>query len=248
MLMFRARGVLVSLSMVVAVGAMLASSASAAIDFEWKVGGSALAAGAQRTFEASRDGIADLRGSVGGASVLFLSSKGKVKPGALIFGGKPGTGEEVLELESVVVDNPIGCVVETGETASPVAGTIVTNLLKTEIVEGQSGGRGNGEPLILVTPKVGTTFTSILFLNKGTEKCSIAGSLGKVTGSFLGLPLPEKTEVVRGAGDEEAVTKEYLVAAGGAAKTAGLTFAGSRATITGLVLVTLTSKEAGGVF
>jgi hypothetical protein len=247
--MSRVRLVLLSLMAVLSVGALLASSASAAINFEWKVGGSPLAAGAQRTFEVNNDGkVFDLKGSVGGALALLLSTKVKVTPGALIFGGKPGTNQEVVEFESVTVDNPTGCVAETGEVTSPVVGNVTTHALKTEIVEGQSGGRGNGEPLILFTPKEGTTFTGILFLNKGAEKCNVAGALGKVTGSILGLPLPQKTEVVDGNLVFEAVTKEYLVAAGGAIQKAGLTFAGSAATLSGLTLVILTSKEAFGAF
>ena len=247
--MNKAKLMLLSLMVVVSAGAMLTSSASAAINFEWKVGAKALAAGEKRTFEVNNDGkVFALKGSVGGALELLLSSKVKVKAGALIFGGKPGTKEEIVEFESVTVDNPAGCVAETGEVGSPVVGNVLTHQLKTEIVEGQSGGRGNGEPLILFTPKGEPTFTAILFLNKGAEKCNVAGALGKFTGSILGLPLPQKTEVVDGNVVFEAVTKEYLVAAGGAAKTAGLTFAGSAATLSGLTLVILTSKEAFGAF
>jgi hypothetical protein len=247
--MSRVRLVLLSLVAVLSVGALLASSASAAINFEWKVGGKALAAGEKRTFEVNNDGkVFDLHGTAGGALALLLSTKVKVKPGALIFGGRPGTNEEIVEFESVTVDNPAGCVAETGEVASPVVGNVLTKLLKTEIVEGQSGGRGNGEPLILFTPKGEPTFTAILFLNKGTETCKVAGTLGKITGSILGLPLPQRTEVVDGNLVSEATTNQYLVAAGGAAKTAGLTFAGNAATLSGLTLVILTSKEAFGAF
>ena len=247
--MNKAKLMLLSLMVVVSAGAMLTSSASAAINFEWKVGGKALAAGERRTFEINNDGKTfDLHLTAGGALELLLSTKVKVKPGALIFGGKPGTKEEIVEFESVTVANPAGCVAETGEVASPVVGNVLTKLLKTEIVEGQRGGRGNGEPLLLFTPKEGTTFTAILLLNKGTETCKVAGTLGKITGSILGLPLPQKTEVVDGNLVSEATTREYLVAAGGAAKTAGLTFAGNAATLSGLTLVILTSKEAFGAF
>jgi hypothetical protein len=71
--MSRVRLVLLSLMAVLSVGALLASSASAAINFEWNVGGKALAAGEHRTFEVNNDGkVFALKGTAGGAPALLL--------------------------------------------------------------------------------------------------------------------------------------------------------------------------------
>jgi hypothetical protein len=241
--MLKARVIFWSMVTVVAIGAT-ATSASAAITFQWKVGGKILKAGERRTFTARRDGVAILKGSVAGAAAELSSNKGKVKPGALIFGGQPGTSDETLELESVIVDKPAGCEVE-----SPGAptGVVRTTQLTSEIVEAAPGGTGNGEPLILLRPASSTneTWVELTFLG---ASCIIKGTTALITGLKLGLPLPQEKEVVVGVGDEEAVTKEYKLSTGGSAKKAGLTFAGNIATVTGLVLVELASKEAGGVF
>ncbi len=237
--MIRARLLLLSLVAALSAVALLASSAAAKISFEWKVNGKALAAGEQRTFTARRDGVADMRASLSGATILLLSNQGKVSAGAKIFGGKPGTGEEILELENVTVDRPANCEVES--LPNPVVGLIRTTLLKTEIVEGQT----SQEPMILVSPKAGTVFAEVRFLG---ANCLIKNQEANVTGTYLGLPLPQLTEVLTGIGDEEAPERDFLLSTGGAVKTAGLGFAGSSATITGLVLVSLVSDEKAGVF
>lgn len=238
--MFRTRLMLLSLVGVVSAFALLASSASAAIKFEWKVGGKALAAGETRAFTASSDGkIFAFHGEPLGISTLLLSNEISVEKAALI-GGKPGTNEEVVVFKNVTVDEPKGCVVETPGNAP---GTIKTNLLKTEIVESDPGG----EPLILFVPKEGTTYVELRFLNKGTESCaaSIIGT-AKVTGSILAEPLPALKEVLTGDLDFEAKTKNYILS-NGVLHTAGLNFLGA-ATLTGLSLVLLTKHEVFGAF
>lgn len=247
--MSKVRLVLLTLLAVLSVGVLVASSASAAITFQWKVGGSLLKGGQSRTFTAEADGhVFDLSGKVSGLAVLLLSNKLKVKAGAQIFGGQPGTNEETLEFESVVVDSPFPgkCVAES--LPNPVVGNVSTLPLKTEIVEAEPSGKGNGEALVLFTPKSGTTFTEIRFLNKGTETCPLNLVEGPVTGSALALPLPStSTEVELGVLDSEATTKEYK-SFGGPGGKAGLVFAGSAATLAGLSLVVLTSKEKFGAF
>ncbi len=237
--MFKIKIAILSLLAVVTVMATSASSALAVISFQYNVNGSKLAAGSSKEFISSRDGTAVLTGTVSGTKTVLLSTKGKVATGAKGFGGVPGTNEEVLELESVVVSKPAKCAVA-GEK-------ITTTLVRGEIVEGASGGVGNGEVDVLITPKTGTVFTTFEFVNKGPEECLLKGNKVAVTGSKLGLALPQREEAVRGAGDEEASTKEYKNSAG-VSKTVGLVFAGEPATITGLVLIELVSGEKGGLF
>jgi hypothetical protein len=240
-LMRRARLPLVGIGAVLLIYVVCVPVTSAAIKFEWKVGGVPLGAGETRGFTTARDGVVDLHGTVAGAGILMLSTKGRVETGAEIIGGKPGTSEEILVLENVTVDNPGKCAVES--EGSPV-GTIRTNSLKAEIVESQE----THEPLILVSPRGGSVFVSLLFLNRSaTEACAFAGVLGNVTGSYLVQPLPALTEVLRGAGDEEAPTKNYILSNGTLGK-AGLNFAGNAVTLTGLALEVLNTDERAGIF
>jgi hypothetical protein len=241
MFMAKAKVLWLSVMVVLSLGGVLAGSASAAIEFKWKVAGAELKTGESKEFVGSRDGVADLRGTVAGVAILMLSRKGAVATGAKIIGGVPGTGEEALELEEVTVDKPAGCdVMQSGGAL----GTIRTVPLKTEIVEGAVAAVGNNEVDVLITPKTDTTFATFEFV--GTS-CSVKGVVIPVAGSVLGLPLPQKVEVLKSAGDEEAVTKEYKNHAGEFKKT-GLIFAGEPATISGLVLVSLKSDQVVGAF
>ncbi len=241
--MFRARSLVLGLVAALSAVALLASSASAKISFEWKVNGKALAAGEQRTFTASAESTFDLKGTVAGSKTLLLSNTFKVAPGAKIFGGKPGTNEEIVEFTNVTVDQPANCEVESlfEGKVTPV-GTVKTQALKTEIVEGQT----SQQPLILFTPKTGTAFAELRFLG---ANCIVKNQEPTVTGSILGDPLPHLTEVLTGLLDFEPSTgNEFLLSSGGAAETAGLKFAGNAATLGGTALVTLISDERYGAF
>jgi hypothetical protein len=242
--MSKAKFVSLSLVAVLSVGAMVASSASA-VTFQWKVGGKILKAGEQKTFTISTDGnVSLLKLTVAGAAGEILSTKAKVKAGAVLLGGQPGLNDEVVEFESVKVDRPANC-----EVHSPGAptGVVSTSQVTSEIVEAAPSGTGNGEPLILFKPASTTneTFTSIEFLG---ASCLVKGTTGVVSGLLVALPLPQEKEVTVGVLDYEAITKQYKTVGGGAAKSAGLTFAGSAATFTGLALIELASKEAFGAF
>ncbi len=239
--MFRVRLLFLSLVAVLSVVALLASSASAKIAFEWKVKSSALTTGQSREFTASAESTFDLKGTVGGAGLLLLSSKFKVAAGAKIFGGKPGTNEEQVIFEGVTVSKPANCEVES--LPNPVVGTVRTNLLKTEIVEGQK----SREPLILFRPKnEAEPFTELRLLG---ASCPVINQEGKVTGSILATPLPELKEVLSGLLDfEPSQGNTFLLSAGGAVETAGLSFGGATATLGGTALVTLVSDEVFGAF
>lgn len=126
--MFRAKLMLLSVVGVVSAFALLASSASAAIKYEWKVGGKALAAGETRAFTTTSDGkVFTFASELLGVKIRFLSNQISVKTGAVIRGGKPGTNEETVIFKNATVDEPSGCVVETG---SNVPGTIETGTLE----------------------------------------------------------------------------------------------------------------------
>lgn len=241
--MSRVKLLSVSVMAALSVFALSAASASARISFEWFVGGTLLKTGEKQTFEANTDGNTfDFHSVLSGAELLLLSSKIKVENG-LLLGGKPGTSEETIVFEGVKSDKPKGCEVES--LPNPVAGTVRTTVLKDEIVEGQ-----NGEPLILFTPKTpGEPFTTLLLLKKGAEACTPANIPTKVTGSVLGLPLPQGTEVVRGNLVFPAVIDLYLLVNGESAPLlAGLKLGPEIAEFGGLTLVTLTSGDAYGVF
>ncbi|HEY3960289.1 MAG TPA: hypothetical protein VGL68_07255 [Solirubrobacteraceae bacterium] len=215
------------------------STASAKIAFEWRVGGKALAAGEQQTFTASAESTFDLKTTVVGFVTLLLATKLKFEPGAKIIGGKPGTAEQTVVFEGVTVDKPTGCEIES--LSNPVVGTVRTQPLKTEIVEGEI----SHEPLILITPKTGTIFSETRFLG---ASCALKGIVGTTTGNLLADPLPHLAEILAGLADFEASQgNEYLLATGEVAK-AGLVFAGNAATIGGKALLTLTSDEKFGLF
>jgi hypothetical protein len=239
--MFRLRLVQLSLVAVLSVGAMLVSSASAAIKFEWKVGEETLPAGQSREFTTTSDGKEFLfKASLAGVASEFLSSEVSVEPGAKIIGGKPGTNEETVVFKGVKVNKPANCGIES--EGSPL-GTIKTKALHTEIVESE----GTHEPVILFAPKTGTTFVQLLLLNNGGTCAGIGPILANLNGTFLAQPLPALTETLNGDLDFEAPNSNFLLSNGTLDK-AGLLFGGSPATFTGLELVVLKTDEKYGAF
>lgn len=236
---------LLSTLAVLALGAS-ASAASAAISFEWKVGGSPLASGASKEFTVKDKGsvLLHLKISFGGAPIEFTSSKLKVQKGAAISGGKPGASNEVLELEGVKVARPAGCQVKEEK--------ITMDTLKSEIVESASAGVGSGKSKLLFTPKNGTAWNSPFPIESTpTETCVLGGTNVELKGSLLALTGPQKAEEKTEQLIVEETTKlsnEYKVSAGGAAKKAALEWAGNPAILTGEAEMELVSKEAFGAF
>jgi hypothetical protein len=242
--MSRTRLLLLTSMATLATVAMPAATASAKISFEWFVGGSLLKEKETRAFTVRSDGkLLDLHSKFLGINWLLLSSEVSVGSGAQIIGGRPGTNLETVVFKGVTVDPPLQkCVAETGGITKPVAGTIETRPLKTEIVEGE-----NGEVLILFTPEGGGNFTEILFLNKGIEECAANNALFSLTGSFLALPLPQKAEVLRQDLDFEAAEKTYFNSAG-TLGTGGIKAGTEPFTLTGLTLIVLASNAVFGAF
>jgi hypothetical protein len=125
--------------------AVAASSASAAISFEWRVNGKSLGAGESRAFEAA-SGLTpwDLHSSIAGTSILILFDR-VLYDGRHIF--RPRGSVLLFLLELPLVHRPTKCAI-TGEK-------VETTPLEGEIVEGASGGVGNGEVEILFNPRPG---------------------------------------------------------------------------------------------
>jgi hypothetical protein len=239
--MSKARLALSSIVAVLSVGAIGASSATAAINFEWKVAGAKLETGESKAFTINNDSKNfGLRATVVGATALLLSHEVSVESGAKIIGGLPGTNEEVIVLKGVTIDNLASC----GVSQSGIANTVKTTPLQAEVVEGSSGGTGTGEVDILFTPKTGETFATFKFTG---SSCILNGSEASTSGLLLGLASPQKTEVLRQELLFEAATKEYRNSKN-EFKTAGLVFAGNAATLTGLTLVILESDQIFGAF
>src|ERR1700761_8503056 len=147
-----------------------APAASAKISFHWVVAGSILSASEHKTFDLNNDGKTfDIHLDVGALPVLLLSGSVSVLPGAQIVGGILSATEDTLLLKNVTVDTPANCTVSQGSTT----GIIKTLPLKTEIVEGASGGTGNGEVELLFAPKEGEEFADFNILG---ATCSAEGT------------------------------------------------------------------------
>jgi hypothetical protein len=206
------------------------------------VEGKKLEAGSSKTFTVTTDGKTTMMsGSIAGASTELLSHEISVLSGANIKGGIPGTDLEQILYSNVSVDKPAKCEVS--------GKSIQTVPLTSEIVEGAVEKVGNGEVDILFRSesKENEILTSLTFVNKGLEECVIKGQTFNVTGLWLALGLPQKIETLNRDLSREAITKEYKNSKG-EFKTAGLEFGGKAATVTGLVLVILTSDEKYGAF
>jgi hypothetical protein len=243
--MSRARLVLLSFVVVLSAAATMASSASAAISFQWFVSGHLLKAGETREFTTSADGKFSLEGKVAGSASVLLSNELSVLKGAQIVGGVPGTNKETVVFKGVTVDKPANCgVLQKG--ASP--GVVQTVALKTEIVEGTNGeGVGNSSVDILFTPTTTGTELFTTFELTGVS-CLFKETVAPVTGLVLALSLPERAEAATGALDFEASTSKQYKTSTGTLGRALLAFVGEDASLLGLALVSLTPSEKFGAF
>jgi hypothetical protein len=225
-----------------------ASAASASMQFEWKVNGTTLAAKASKSYVAKDKGAAvfHLQMSVAGITMEVTSSKMKVASGASFNGGRPGAGEEFIELDNAQVAKPANCSVQEVNNG-PYHGRaeiISTALLTSEIVEGAIERTGNGKVDLLFKPKSGTGVTQFEITG---GSCVLKGTVVTITGSVLAEAAPQKAEATTSGLLFEAKTKEYKTAAGSFAK-AGLLFVGGPATLTGEAETELVSHEAFGAF
>jgi hypothetical protein len=217
-----------------------ASAASAAIQFEWKVNGAALASGNTKevTGKDKSSGLFHFRFTAAGAAYEFSSSAIKFKA-SKIAGGRPGAGEGTLVLEGIktVTGN---CTIK--------GGTITTRPLNWEIVESAEAGVGLGISRLLFTPQVGTAVANeIKFEGQtclyGPGPATLAGSLLAEVG-----PKKEEAKVDTLSFVSTAKSVEYKNAKN-EYKNAFLTFNSvNAASITGEAETELVSKEVFGAY
>jgi hypothetical protein len=228
--------------LVVGVSASAASAATEPAKFEWKVNGAPLASGSSKTLTAKdkSPGLFHLGVNFSGSEVEFTSSQIKFTSGGEIRGGTPGTGLGALVLEGVKVIKPVNCSVKEGK--------ITTYTLESEIVENTSAEHEiTGKTELLFTPSgVNPEKIWTVFELEGT--CGIQGSLIKLQGNLLAAISPQKAEAKVGQLVFEGSRSKQYRNSKNEYKKAGLTFAGSAATLTGEAETELVSKEVFGAF
>jgi hypothetical protein len=213
-----------------AMGGLVAAQASA-IEFVWKVNGSKLETGQEKTLTSKAEGLQILKTTVLGTAIEIKCSTVSTT-GAKIIGGKPGTSTETVAYGGCVVGKPSGCKVK-GEA-------ITTNPLKDEIVEGL--GTSAGKALALFAPVTGKVFAEPK-LEGGFLCLSLA-----VEGSVLAEANPQKEEVETGILKFEAANGKESKGSGGETRKDGLTVSGNAAAVKGEVLTKLSPVEKFGVF
>ncbi len=121
------------------------------INFEWKVKGAALKAGASKEVTLSTNGKFYFKATRYANTRQFGSTKLKLANGK-ILGGKPGKIEGTIELENTVMEKPYeeGC-----ETESPtiVIGPLIGEIVESDNADKQEGGEGKTE--IVFSPASG---------------------------------------------------------------------------------------------
>jgi hypothetical protein len=217
---------------VCAVTAISASAASAAIKYEWMVNKSPLAGGKTDAISAKIPSGKKfvLKFTLSGASVEVDAGALKLSPGADIIGGKAGSGEGTITFEKLTVAHPEGCEVEGGQDT--------TENLTYTVVEGASGGVGDGKALILIAPKKGERITTLKFHSIKGENCQDTEQWN-LTGALLAegvqSEVSPQTWTLAGA-------NEYIPYGGKATK-AEAKMSGGKATLTGAAQVELASGE-----
>ena len=213
-----------------AMSGLVAAQASA-IEFAWHVNGSKLEAGKEKTLVSKAKGAQVLKTSVIGVKVEISCTEASTT-GAKIIGGIPGTSTETVTYKNCTVLKPSGCTIK--------GGTITTNPLKDEIVEGV--GTSAGKALVLFAPVTGETFAEPK-LEGGILCLSLS-----VKGSVLAEANPQKTEVETGILKFEPANGKESKGSNGETRKDGLTVSGNAATVTGEVETTLSPAEKFGVF
>lgn len=215
---------------VFAMSGLIAAQASA-IEFAWHVNGSKLEAGKEKTLVSKALNAQVLKTTVIGVKVEIKCTEVSTA-GAKIIGGIPGTSTETVEYKSCTVAKPAGCTIK--------GGTITTNPLKDEIVEGV--GTSAGKALVLFSPVTGKVFAEPK-LEGGFLCLSLA-----VEGSVLAEAVPQKEEAETGILKFEPANGKESKGSGGETRKDGLTVSGSASTVTGEVLTKLSPVEKFGIF
>jgi DsbC/DsbD-like thiol-disulfide interchange protein len=215
---------------VFAMSGLVAAQASA-MEFAWHVNGSKLEAGKEKALTSKAKGAQVLKTAVIGIKVEISCAEASTA-GAKIIGGIPGTSTETVEYKGCTVAKPSGCKVK--------GGTITTNPLKDEIVEGV--GTSAGKALVLFAPVTGKVFAEPK-LEGGFTCLSLA-----VEGSVLAEANPQLQEVTTGVLKFEPANGKESKNSKGVTNKDGLTVSGNAATVTGEVETTLSPAETFGVF
>jgi hypothetical protein len=149
-----------------------ASAASAAIKYEWKVNGSALATGASKEYTLKKKAGNPVYMTLyipGGKLALEVGAfRVKTASPHKIVGGKPGTLEATLELENIQFSTKYPLY---HESCHVTPKTVVTESLTAELVEavehieteGKSEYRGTNIPELLMHPVHGEHWFSLEF-------------------------------------------------------------------------------------
>ena len=208
-------------------------SAASALKYEWSVNKTPLASGSSEEFTTKlpSGGKITFVTKFGGEKLELSAAQVKVKSGAIIKGGLPGTGEESLTFEKVSVVKPKECVV--------VGQRIATEPLKATIVQAASGGVGSGQTAILLKNKSGEVPFVLSFENEVGGTCALGGVRGSVSGDFLAKLTQSEVNpqtLTFGGGQE-------YIPSGGSATTAGLKFGGIAFTIEGATEMELLTKS-----
>jgi hypothetical protein len=228
-----------------------AAAASAAIQFEWKVNGSALKSGASKEFVAKeKSGATYTFGStVFGSKIELKSNTLTAINGAAILGGKPGGIEGSLFLEHFTTFKPAHCVLN--PVIDPL-GSILLGPLKGEAVESAEAGMGTGKTETLFTAKTGESWGELQLEDNGSEVCLLNGVNGKIEGTLLMEVAPQAAEAKAGLLTFAAKSSEYKSSKGEFLKAElGLVVEGHShpASLTGgEAEIELTSKEVFGAF
>lgn len=215
---------------VFAMSGLVAAQASA-IEFAWHVNGSKLEAGKEKTLVSKALNAQVLKTTVIGVKVEIKCTEVSTT-GAKIIGGIPGTSTETVEYKGCTVAKPAGCSIK--------GGTITTNPLKDEIVEGV--GTSAGKALILFSPVTGKVFAEPK-LEGGFLCLSLA-----VEGSVMAEVIPQKEEVEMGMLKFEPANGKEAKNSKGETTKDGLTVSGNAATVTGEIETKLSPAEKFGVF
>ncbi len=252
----RAGRLLVALLAVFALSAVVVASAQAVTEGPvWRINGKTLKAGEEKQFtvkayEGTKNPIV-LEGEIVKVKSKVECHLAKVAEGAVLVGGAPGTSKEVAEFsDCTVVNNGKECKVKE---------PIVTEKIKDELVYNDVEHTPGNRILEKFTPETGEKFVTLIFEG---EHCTVKETpvTGRVLGSaYVDPTTGEPTEPVTLATPEAAsaivkfpdneksiyslkgTTLELVEIA------SQLTAFSNPATLTGSVLVLLTSGEKFGV-
>jgi hypothetical protein len=183
----RSRLMLVVLFGVLALGAFTAAAAQAVEAPRWSIGGTILAEG-KTHFITAKAYSTTLRLTSGTATISCTGLN--LKAGSLLGSnaGNAGKNNEAIEFTGCTVT---GAGFSKCSILTPTAGVILTNPLRSELVETEKAEPGNkkGSLLTLFEPEVAPTFVTLKFTPESGGTCLVKETA--VTGSVAGQVLTD---------------------------------------------------------